>query len=318
MAAVPDISIVICTVDRRELLLKAIRSCIAQASPTGPTFEIIIVDNSAKGTTRDLRTFFQSASIPLHWVEAHPANIAVARNAGISASSGGAVAFLDDDEEAGPDWLAHLFSIMQETGADAVVGAVRPNPAVQPPSWDPDASIFGRQWDRKDGTPVFPAGPNKTRAFSIGTGNSLWRRKTCFTDQSVFDERFGLSGGEDIDLFQRLYRRGRRFVWCGSGYVYEYVPQNRMTLRHLAERSYCGGQIYAVTTIRNARSAYLAVLHLSIQGLLQSITCLFALPGAAAESLWAKKGTSPRLAMLIFKLAAAVGKITWFKRHALY
>src|SRR5262245_65678342 len=63
--------------------------------------------------------------LPYPLCEPRP-GISHARNAGVAASRGFYVAFLDDDEVASPLWLASLLAAMREYATDIVVGPVRP------------------------------------------------------------------------------------------------------------------------------------------------------------------------------------------------
>ena len=51
--------------------------------------------------------------------------MAHARNSGVAAARAPLIAFLDDDEEAPPQWLAGLMQVQAETDADVVFGPVR-------------------------------------------------------------------------------------------------------------------------------------------------------------------------------------------------
>jgi hypothetical protein len=59
-----------------------------------------------------------------------------------------------------------------------------------------------------------------------------------------FDQRLGLSGGSDSELFSRMQRAGARFVACREAQVWEDVPADRATLRWLWSRFYRNGLIY--------------------------------------------------------------------------
>jgi hypothetical protein len=61
----------------------------------------------------------------------------------------------------------------------------------------------------------------------------------------AFDPRYGLSGSEDTEFLQRLWRGGASLVWCQEAGLTEYVPEERLTVRWLLERGFWTGQSYA-------------------------------------------------------------------------
>ena len=70
-----------------------------------------------------------------------------------------------------------------------------------------------------------------------------------------FDADFGLTGGEDTDLFYRLYLYGAKLISCQEAVVYDNIPNERMTINWLIKRSFRSGQVYAKIFNKN-KSAY--------------------------------------------------------------
>lgn len=94
----PDISVVLPTVDRPELLAHAVASVVAQ---TITSWELVVVDDgSAMAATVPSDPRIQLVRL------ADRGGPARARNVGIAACSADAVTFLDDDDEFAPERLA--------------------------------------------------------------------------------------------------------------------------------------------------------------------------------------------------------------------
>jgi hypothetical protein len=70
------------------------------------------------------------------------------------------------------------------------------------------------------------------------TGNVLVSREILQKLPKLFDERFGLSGGEDHDLFLRLRRQGARIVWADDALVFETIPADRIRVSWLLRRAF--------------------------------------------------------------------------------
>ena len=92
-------SVVICTFNRPESLRKAVRTARQQTLRDGVIADIWVVDNSADANARaNVAALMEEPGLPLHYLSAPRPNISNARNAGVAATSGDYVVFVDDDE----------------------------------------------------------------------------------------------------------------------------------------------------------------------------------------------------------------------------
>ncbi|MBB3897239.1 glycosyltransferase family 2 protein [Roseococcus suduntuyensis] len=304
----PVASIVITTHSRPLLLEAALRSCLTHATTRGLDFEVVVADNSPDGHAAAVLARLDPL-VPLRAVPCSPPNISVARNAGLRAARAPLVAFLDDDQEVEPGWLDALVDTLERTGADAALGAVRPAlpPGVAPAPWDPESRQFSRLSPMPDGAPVIAGGPARTRDFVVGAGNSLWRVATCFTEPEPFDLDYGACGGEDLELFLRLEGAGRRFVWCPGAVAREKVPASRFALRYALLRAYSGGQVFAALSRRHGGAGT------TLRGVAQ-----FLAMGLLALLLWPFPAARGRFGRAALAAAGGLGKLTWWRRVALY
>ena len=146
------------------------------------------------------------------------------------------MAFLDDDEEASPDWIARLTETARATGADAVFG-----PVVAKADGGGEigalAPYFSRALDRADGTDITDL------AAYLGTNNSLFDRERCLNGARTFDTSLNESGGEDSLLLRTLVLSGRRFAWSARAGVTEWAAQKRLNWAYVRKRKFLSGQI---------------------------------------------------------------------------
>ena len=112
-------SIIIPTYNRRELLLKTIKSVISQ---TFGDFEIIIVDDGSIDNTFEL---FKDKIDPRIRYERLKKNsgVNVARNKGIELAKGDFLIFLDSDDELFPHALEKIFSVLKKELGSGVISA---------------------------------------------------------------------------------------------------------------------------------------------------------------------------------------------------
>ena len=124
LAAAPFISVVICTRDRPALL----ETCLDHLSQQEyPRFEVVVVDNApASDAVRSL-VIAGRGRLSLRYVAEPRAGLSWARNAGVAASSGEIIAWLDDDEEPDSHWLAGIAGgFVQGEDIGCVTGMVLP------------------------------------------------------------------------------------------------------------------------------------------------------------------------------------------------
>jgi glycosyltransferase involved in cell wall biosynthesis len=110
----PEVTVVIPTRDRRSLLLRTLRSVLAQE---GVRLEVVVVDDGSADQTPGAVEALGDERIRLVRHE-RPRGVAGARNAGIAAATGEWVAFLDDDDLWAPHKLRTQLAVAAERGAD--------------------------------------------------------------------------------------------------------------------------------------------------------------------------------------------------------
>jgi succinoglycan biosynthesis protein ExoM len=225
-----QVDVCIATFKRQALLRELLDSIERQDLPTETTVRIVVVDNDKIGSAIEVVKIFSATSNIQVVYEIEPIqNIARTRNRALSLATGDYVAFIDDDEIAAPDWLKQLLKAREAYAADVVFGPVISDLPQDPPKWIVDGHFFKRE--------CYPTGSLRPHG---ATNNSLVKMQLL--REIRFSESFGLTGGEDIELFARIRRQKAIMVWCDEAMTYEKVPPERMTLRWLIRRSFRGGQ----------------------------------------------------------------------------
>jgi succinoglycan biosynthesis protein ExoM len=230
-----ETSILIPSYRRPELLARALGGCLAQEGAAA-RYEIVIIDNDAEGSARAVvEAAATTTAVPLRYIVESRPGISHARNTGIAAAAGRYVAFLDDDEEPVPGWLAAFLSTIREFDADAVVGPVRPCF----PASAGEVDAYRRKFYTRD------AGVATGTILSVwaGIGNALLDKEQCFGSlPQPFDPHLGLSGGEDTVFLRQLVRRGLKLVWCAEAAASEGIPLEKLASRYLLRRAFRGAQ----------------------------------------------------------------------------
>ena len=198
-----DVSVVLPTRDRWQLLRRALRCALRQE---GVDLEVIVVDDGSVdatavelGAIADPRVRVLTCDVP--------GGVAAARNRGIDAATGEFVAFLDDDDVWAPQKLLRQVQAARAAGAGfAYTGTVA-------------AAADGRViW-------AFPASPPESVLEDlhghnvVGTPSCVLARTDLLRDVGGFDVSFAILA--DWDLWLRLARRTDAVVCSDAltGYV---------------------------------------------------------------------------------------------------
>jgi succinoglycan biosynthesis protein ExoM len=199
---------------------------------TDAAVRVVVVDNDATGPSRGIAER-EAPCFPLGLrYEVEPTRgITHARNRCVTAAGDDVdfVAMLDDDEVPDPRWLAELLRVQATTGADIVTGPVVPYFPTRVPGWVEAGGFFNR--------PRYETGHRLPHAHT----HNVLARRAVFAETGSFDNRFALTGGEDLEFFRRAAGRGFSVVWADEAPVQEWIPASRTTLGWLLRRSYRGG-----------------------------------------------------------------------------
>ena len=163
-----DISVVVCTYNRAELLRSALESLVWQETDEKFTYEILVVDNGSTDGTCDVVNDFikKTTKVHIRYVYEEESGIAVARNRGIKEVCCEWIAFFDDDQWADPHWLFELYKVAMQKEADCVGGAIL---LVLPDS----ANISLRPFIRSALREVLPSDEPQRYSEKIGLGPAV-------------------------------------------------------------------------------------------------------------------------------------------------
>jgi succinoglycan biosynthesis protein ExoM len=241
-----SVDICICTF-RRTFLAETLRS-IAQLDVDGHAVRVIIADNDAAPSARDLVDEMRDkVPFPITYVHAPASNICIARNACLDQAGADYVAFVDDDEVVTPGWLGALVQQAEATDAATVLGPVRAIYGPAAPGWMVDGDFHST-------LPVFVGNAIRTGY----TCNVLIRWSAPYRTLR-FDLALGKSGGEDTDFFYRLTALGGTIAYAEAALVEEPVPPERASMAWLVRRRLRFGQTHGMLQA-GSRAKSLAVV----------------------------------------------------------
>lgn len=210
-----DLSVQICTHNRRRLLREVLRSLADQTLPRG-RYEVVLVDDGCTDGTAEM---VQGLELPYRMVylRQEHSGLAAARNAGIRAATGRVMLYIDDDVLADRRLLEeHL--IVHDRHDRVVVNG----------------------WVNHVAEPVRPPRPRFTMAdistSFFWTSNVSVKRRHLL-EAGLFDEDFKEYGWEDQEMGLRLMALGLRARnnYRAIGYHVKRPPRRRDLPRLLAQ-----------------------------------------------------------------------------------
>lgn len=242
----PDVSVVICTYNRPELLRLALTTLLRQ-SPANLTYEVVVIDNNSTPETRAVVDELAQSDGRLRYVRETRQGNAYARNTGVAEARAPIVAFLDDDVTVRDNWVEIIPRTFNETNVDFIGGKVLPRWEEPPPSWLGSANWAPIAALDYGDSPFLITADNP---LCLLTANIAFK-KEVFAKHGEFSaavQRAGDSIGslEDHEFLMRLLRAGVAGLYVPEMIVDAYVGSERMT-KNYHRRWYTGhGHFYAV------------------------------------------------------------------------
>ncbi len=198
----PRVSVVMCTVNRPDLIGQAVASVLANEHDS---FELVVVDQSATSATRDVIAALP-ADARLRYLHTDRVGLSAAYNFGIAEARADILAFTDDDCIAPVDWIKSVERALREVpDADLLYGTVLAAKQYRAPNEYIPALVMPPRTriSRKSGDKGF---------FVYGMGANFAARRRLFDTIGGFDEVLGgggpLRSSQDHDLNYRAYQGG--------------------------------------------------------------------------------------------------------------
>lgn len=254
----PIVSVVVCTKDRPEDLLRCLKSLSKQ---TYPRIEIIVVDNAS--TRDDTRKIAESQRV--RYEREDRKGLDFARNRGIRESSGSFIAFADDDVMVSPQWVDELVRGFSDESIVCVTGLT------MPAELRTEAQLLFEKY----GTGGFRRGYVSRvvdrfsipppAASAVGAGANMAFRKEIFDHIGLFDEALDcgtptLAAG-DVDMFCRILSAGYRMRYQPTAIAWH---KHRTNIGALERQVFgYGVAVYAFFTKRVFEYHDLDALHLA-------------------------------------------------------
>jgi glycosyltransferase involved in cell wall biosynthesis len=228
-AQVQHVAICIITNNRPAGLARLLASLVGQAVDRRDIYPRIIIASNGTGhrlaTEQVVAAFTARSPFPIEFVHDDTPGIARARNTACRLAMVHQcdwIAFIDDDEAAGRNWLASIMA----------------------PEYRKHAVMIGRrEWIYPTPRPFWAPDKERKYAQEGGPAKLLTTANVRFSVELLkaglrFDESMGLAGGSDQRFFQDAKRQGFDVHVTNKAIAWEYAHVTRMTYRFMIARHY--------------------------------------------------------------------------------
>lgn len=212
---------------------KLLESLQVQKINKNDSCEICIVDNDCTGNNDAVVERYQHSPYLIHYLKEPQKGIVFARNKAVDYflnSKNDALVFIDDDEWAENDnWLENLIRAQRDSDADVVMGDVISVPETSRQAWIVEAM-----------RPV-KYQQNLQVITKFYTNNLLILKRVLEVITPAFDERFALTGSEDLHFSIKAKNAGFKAVYVNNAPVHEIFPATRSTMKWFMLRGFRNG-----------------------------------------------------------------------------
>lgn len=240
-----DVTVLICTHNRRALLARVIESLNACDIPEASIAIFVVANACTDDTHAWLDGYMHDAhGLPLAWIAEPVPGKSNALNTAQPLLESPLIAFVDDDHRVDTGYLVEVVNAARQwPEAGLLCGRILPDWDGKEPSWVHDTGPFriyplpvprydlGTTPERIDARGTIPGGGNLVARLAVirQTGGFL-------TDLGPIGHDLG--GAEDLEWIRRAMQGGALLQYCPGIVQYHYVDTERLTLSYLLRKGY--------------------------------------------------------------------------------
>ena len=273
-----QVSLIIPTLNRAEVLRRTLRSIVAVVHPSD-SVEIIVVDNASVDRTAEVCREVRMRFPQYEWryfYEPVPGLLS-GRHRGAKEAQGEILSFLDDDVLLSPPWLDGLTDAFSDPGVVLVGGPSRPQFEIEPPDW------LEGLWVEADGCRMLtalslisydPAVRIIEPFYIFGLNFSIRKAafKACggFHPDCIQTELQRYQGDGETGLAFKVKAAGLQALYHPGVAVAHVIPASRLSLERFERRGFYQGICDSYTQIRR-EGAVSPALTRSLKEVLRSL-----------------------------------------------
>ena len=224
-----EITVILCTYNRCQSLANSLESLASSQVPESVSWQVLVVDNNSRDQTRAVvEDYCRRYPDRFRYLFEPDQGKSHALNAGIQATTGEVLAFVDDDVTVESTWLQNLTAPLHNGECVGVGGRVLPEQNFSAPHW------FSLQ-ERYALAPLalFDLGSEAGPLTEPPFGTNMAFQRKAFEKYGTFRTDLGPQPGseirsEDSEFGHRLLAAGEQLRYEPSAIVYHSVAKNRV------------------------------------------------------------------------------------------
>ena len=254
MAQDMRLDVVIPTYNRQQSLSRTLESLERARVPPALSVSVTVVDNNSTDNTRLMVEGWKDRLPGLNYVYEKRQGRSFALNAGIRATSGDLIGFIDDDEEIDESWYETIHDIFTTRKVGFIGGPYIPKWEIDPPNWLPK-KYCGVLGDIHAGDEILPFDENYP---GILMGGNAVLKRTILNEVGLYMTSVSRRGklllaGEDEDMYQRLLMAKANGLYIPHLRIFHHIPAERLTKRYF--RRWCFWRGVSSAVLDRARPA---------------------------------------------------------------
>lgn len=254
MSSKTDISVIICTYNRSELLKNTLEDIVNSDVADDLSYEVLVIDNNSNDNTQQIcEDFIGRFPDKIRYCFEGRQGKTFALNTGIKIANGTILAFTDDDVEIDNKWLASIKAAFDaHPSCRAFGGRVIPLWPNEMPSWiireGPYKNTGGALVDHDKG--------DRTRSYyeagmHVPCGANMFFARGTFLRYGYFKESLNLRVKnipmcEDTEFCFRIVRNKEEMLYIPNAVVYHPVYSGRLTKKYFRKSAFKSGRASAL------------------------------------------------------------------------
>lgn len=254
------VSVVVCThsLDQYQNLMEAVDSLLDQSHRE---VEVVIVVDGNEELHQRIVTDCGSQEAVKTLLLKQNVGLSGARNAGIGAAQGDAIAFLDDDAVAERRWVENLVATYQELGAIAVGGKILPLWLGQRPDYLPEELYWLVGVTHQGFAEEKVVEVRNTFGPNMSFGREVFQKIGLFNQNLGFARRgTSYTQAEEAEFALRMKQKfGQGVMYNPEALVYHKIPPSKVKVKALLKRAFYQGYSKALVRKLNPSADSIAV-----------------------------------------------------------
>lgn len=235
-------SVIICTYNRGDTLLKTLENLDRIDLAPDITLEILIIDNNSTDNTKDIvEEYIHHARHYTRYIFEKNQGKSFALNRGVREANGEMIAFTDDDIIVRRDWILNIKKAFEDSGCSCVGGKILLRFGKTPPDWLSDKMM--EQYGLLDlGDTAFLLTKPKLYGANFAVAKSVFGKHGDF-DVNLGPKAEKMYNNEDVGFIEKLIKGGEKVLYSPEVVVEHIIPSQHMEKSYFRKRMFHQGEI---------------------------------------------------------------------------